>query len=144
MVMRSLPTWGFARVSQGIIERLKTEIAGAKFVEKLFNPSNKNKGTTTTSTADQSGDGTGDSSGNCKLDISDILQPKKKAKKAGGAKAKAKAKSRAANGPEPEYDDIAGADAAMSLEHGAERPRWWVDDMLLSLMHAAGGSSSRS
>ena len=138
MVMRTLPTWGFAKASQGVIERLKTEITGAKFVEKLFASSNK-RGTTTTTT-DENGDGDSSSAG--KLDISDILQPKKKAKKTGsGVKGKAKAKSRA-NGPEPEYDDVTGADAAVPLEHGAERPRWWVDDMLLSLVHAAGGSLS--
>ena len=141
MVMRTLPTWGFAKSSPGVIERLKTEIAGAKFVEKLFTATTR-KGTTTST--DQNSDGNGASENLSKLDISDILQPKKKAKKTGaGVKAKAKAKGRAGPaGPEAEYDDVAGADAAVPLEHGAERPRWWVDDMLLSLVHAAGGSLS--
>lgn len=127
---RPLPAFGFAKFHASVIERLKTEIAGAKFVEKL---GSKKRAAAQVSSA-ASGPGRADTED--KFDVTDILQPKKKARKA-STKAKAKAKPRGA-GDAPEGD----VEMAVAQEFG-ERPRWWIDDVLCCMIHAAGGALPR-
>ena len=105
-----------------ILNRLLTEIKGAPFVNKLSGTGKPNKKTS---------QGSDQPSGSGAVDVSELLHPKKKARKA--AKAKAKSKIGVTDGVAAEEVDLE------VFVEGATRPRWWVDDLIGCLQHAAGG-----
>ena len=123
-----------------MINRLLTEIAGARFVDKLAGGGNKRPTTR-------------DASDGSALDVNELLQPKKKARKASAPKRRAAPKGAAASAarvPTESKDDIE-ADVEMSVNGQASddatahsRARWWVDDLLSCLVHAAGGATTTS
>ena len=116
-----MPQWMFTKHLPAVVDRLKTEIGGAPFVAKIFQ-----------ATADRSNAKSTDSA---VVDVNDLLVPKKKKQRATSkAKSKAKAKAAAANTDEIE-DDIT---ADVPQAGGAARKRWWVDDVLSAMIHAAG------
>lgn len=130
---RALPYFSFSKQQQSVIERVKVEVcAGAKFVEKLFAKQQKQ------------GQAQGQHGSDEKLDVSEILNPRKKQRKNSAgpknkAQAKAKAKARASGDAADEEDADALASAVSLGDFGSERARWWIDDMLCSIVHAAGG-----
>ena len=129
LTARALPPFSFGKSQPQIIERIKTEIAGAQFVDKIAPPKKR-----VTEEDDAKG-----------MDIQDLLQPKKKAKKAAGkAKAKASAKAAACPGEDAEDEQGKARAAAIVSEFGSERARWWIDDVIFCLSHAAGGFSATS
>ena len=121
LTARALPPFSFGKHSPQIIERIKTEATGAQFIDKIGPPKKR----------------TSDDDANSKgMDIQELLQPKKKAKK----KAKAKSQPKAAACPGDDMEDEQGkARATVVTEFGSERDRWWIDDVIFSLSHAAGG-----
>ena len=109
-----------------ILNRLLTEIKGAPFVTKVSGSGKASK----------KAQGNDRTSGAGAVDISDLLHPKKKARKA-SAKSKAKAAAKKEDtAPEAEVDVEVAIDGP---DGGATRARWWVDDLIGCLQHAAGG-----
>ena len=109
-----------------ILNRLLTEIKGAPFVTKVSGSGKASK----------KAQGNDKTSGAGAVDISDLLHPKKKARKA-SAKSKAKAAAKKDDtAPEAEVDVEVAIDGP---DGGATRARWWVDDLIGCLQHAAGG-----
>ena len=124
------PSFMFSKHLPSVIERLKTEIHGASFVEKITKQINQK--------LKQHQPKQEDDQEEQKLDIGDVLQPKKKK-----ARGKGKAKAKAAATPVADDMDDKPDEAPVQMKHadiGSERTRWWVDDMLSSLIHAAGGT----
>ena len=125
---RKLPDFLFSRHLPDVLNRVLTEIAGAPFVLRA------NKRKSAPSTAEP---GTDDV-----VDINDLLSaPKKKARRTGGAKSKAKAKPKASSEASAvDTTDVvmAGGDTSEATE-GSSRARWWIDDVIACLAHAAGG-----
>ena len=117
----ALPEWVFTRHMPSLIERLRTELGGATFAAKIFKTSSSaavNKDTD-----------------NEVVDVTDLLVPKKKKRTNPKAKAKGKAKA-AAQADDEENPDEVLADVQQSS--GCSRKRWWIDDVLAALIHAAG------
>ena len=130
----ALPTFAFGKHLPLVIERIKTEIAGARFVEKISNKQQlKKKQNQTSQETDP------------KLDINDVLNPRKRRK--GGA-AKAKAKARPTNtrdgGEEEGQAEIESTVTVGAADYAVERARWWIDDLLGCVVHSAGGVLSSS
>lgn len=116
-----MPEFMFVKHMPKEIDRLRTEVNGASFGFKV----NKAKGTKNSSNADDEGNET--------INVHDLLQPAKKKRKTAAKKApKAKAKSQAE--PEEAQQIFADVDVGMS----GTRKRWWIDDVLSCLIHAAG------
>ena len=108
------------------VERLRTEVAGAPFTLKLFREKpDKRK-----------------SDGDDCVALGDLLQPKKKAR---AAKRKAVPKPKAAVGASSatETKEELEQDVVDHI-YGSSRQRWWVDDLLSCLIHAAGTSDQCS
>ena len=126
---RRLPDFAFGKHMPDLITRVLTEISGAPFVRQAAAASsNKSKRASQMAQASST------------VDVNDLLQPKKKARKVAKAKAKSKATNEA-DTPMAALDDdvqMQAADAAGD-EGGSSRPRWWIDDVLGCLAHAAGG-----
>ena len=128
--LRSLPDFMFSKNLPDVIGRVLTEIAGAPFI-KQASSSAKGKRSTAAASATE-GEGT--------LDVSDLLHPKKKTKRVAKRKAAPKASTQG---------DAAPASAAeleedVTMNDGQDgqssRARWWIDDVLSCIAHAAGGS----
>ena len=137
--VRKLPEFAFAKHMPDVMNRILTEIAGAPFL-KQASGAGKSKRAAPATAAGSSEATTG------AVDINDLLQPKKKAKRAAGAKRKAgKSGAQQEDASNVAIDDLQ-QDVAMQGENGDEgiatRPRWWVDDVLGCLAHAAGGAQS--
>ena len=123
--------WIFAKHAPALIDRLKTEVGGATFAAKIF------KTTAKRGKAEEADD----MSAAMAIDVNELLNPKKRKRAAGKAKAKsaAKAKSQAKKksaGAEDENPDDVLAD--IDDGSGCSRKRWWVDDVLCAVIHAAG------
>ena len=101
------------------VERLRTEIGGAPFAAKMFKEKPKRS-----ADADETA-----------VSLQDLLQPKKKART---AKRKA-APKQSSGASKPETLDEVEADV-VDKAFGSSRKRWWIDDLLGSLIHAAGAS----
>ena len=115
-----LPEWIFSKYAPALIERLKTEIGGASFAVKIFKPTDKAPQDAAT------------------VDVNDLLAPAKKRKRtAPKAKGKAAARSRQTDtGDSKENAETVLADVAEGS--GCSRKRWWLDDVLAAMIHAAG------
>ena len=99
------------------VERLRTEIGGAPFTAKMFRDKPKRS-----ADADEAA-----------VSLQDLLQPKKRARTA-----KRKAAPKPSSGPsKPETLDEVEADV-VDKAFGSSRKRWWIDDLLGCLIHAAG------
>lgn len=116
-----MPEFIFVKHMPKEIDRLRTEVNGASFGFKV----NKTKGAKKCSNADDDG-------GNDTINVQDLLQPKKKRKTTAKKAPKAKAKSQA----EPEEAQQIFAD--VDVGGSGTRKRWWIDDVLSCLIHAAG------
>ena len=112
------------------MNRLLTEIKGAPFVEKMAGGSKASKKKTA---------GAGEEEATA-VDVNELLQPKKKRKM---PKRKAAPKSTA--GPQESAADVQEEVVLGDADDSAAptRPRWWVDDLLGCLEHAAGSSLLR-
>lgn len=93
-----------------IFERLKAPVAGAPWVNKVFRSGDTKK----TSVASN---------------------PSAKPKAKGKAKAKAKSASKAANS-----EDVSNVVEDIQMDHADRRARWWLDDLIACLLHAAQGA----
>ena len=118
-----IPEWTMQKHVPAVIDRLRTEIGGATFASKIFKTSSK-------------GDKSKEQAAEAAVDINDLLVPKKKKRVTGGAKGKAKAKARA--GSHDDKENIESILADVQQTGGVARERWWIDDVLAALVHAAG------
>ena len=113
-----------------LINRIVTAVAGAPFVDRVT----ASKATKQTGTDAEKTPATA-------IDVNELLQPKKRARKTTTApKRKAAAKSKAQIETENAMqlrEDVVMTDGHNS-SGGVSRPRWWVDDLLCCLAHAAG------
>ena len=117
-----MPDWIFTKHMPAIIGRLKTEVGGASFVAKIFKPA-------ASARAQASSDGAA-------LDVNELLAPKKRKRATSKPKAKGKAaKSRATDEDREDADQVL---ADVEEGSGFSRRRWWIDDLLSALIHAAG------
>ena len=117
-----LPEWILAKHQPAVIDRLKTEIGGAAFASKIL------KGSRPTVAGASASDGV--------VDVSELLQPKKKSKKSSTkAKAKSSGKKTGVADARENPDDLT-ADVAEA--EGCIRKRLWLDDLLTALINAAG------
>ena len=117
----ALPEWIFTKHMPSLIERLRTELGGATFAAKIFKTSSSaavNKDTD-----------------NEVVDVTDLLVPKKKKRSNPKAKAKGKAKAATADDDKENPDEVL---ADVQQSSGCSRKRWWIDDVLAALIHAAG------
>ena len=115
-----LPEWIFAKHQPAVIDRLKTEIGGAAFASKIL------KGSRPTVAGASASDGI--------VDVSELLQPKKKSKKSSTkAKAKSSGKKTGVADARANPDDLT-ADVAEA--EGCIRKRLWLDDLLTALINA--------
>ena len=155
MVSPAGPACGFcfAKHSPDVLNRVLTEVAGAPFIKSAAAAAERKA---KRAAADQN---TGASSLPTAVDVSDLLQPKKKARRnapkgrAAKAKAKASASASGAGGDvEMSVQDMEG-DVSIAMPatgedddegNGSSRPRWWIDDVLSCLAYAAGGSLARA
>ena len=152
---RVLPDFAFAKHSPEIIDRIVTQIAGATFVTRVVNQGrgggNKRgagSGAASSSNAPDGADGAGECAERV-VDVTELLQPKKKARK-GAAKRKAAAKPKSGAKPPAQTADDLLADIAIGDgdgdgedEHRPTRSRVWLDDLIGCLSHAAGGILSK-
>ncbi|CAE7405505.1 unnamed protein product, partial [Symbiodinium necroappetens] len=116
-----MPEWTLTKHVPGIVDRLRTEIGGASFAGKLFKPP-------ASARAQASSDGTA-------LDVSELLAPKKRKRATSKPKAKGKAaKNRATDEDAEDVDQLL---ADVDEGSGCTRRRWWIDDLLSALIHAA-------
>ena len=112
-----------------------TEVAGAPFLKHAAGGAKGKR------SAKQ---GDGDSSAITSVDVNELLQPaKKKARRA--PKGKAKPSKVADAGPEANAQSLAEdimmqADDDADEEGASTRARWWIDDMIACMVHAAGGA----
>ena len=113
-----------------------TEVAGAPFLKQAAGGAKGKR------SAKQ---GDGDSSAITSVDVNELLQPaKKKARRA--PKGKAKPSKVADAGPEANAQSLAEdiimmqADDDADEEGASTRARWWIDDMIACMVHAAGGA----
>ena len=147
---RQLPEFMFGKHLPDVVNRVLTEVAGAPFLKQAVAASSKGKRAASTAAGNQAGQD-GQAAVVPAVDINELLQPKKKARK--GPKRKAAPASAAQGGDTPNTDpatleslqeDVCMAPAGNVGEGGevATRARWWIDDMLGCLAHAAGGASS--
>ena len=115
------PPAAFAKHNPSLFEILKTPIAGAAWVNKLFK---KRKGATS-------------AAGDVLPEADAGVQPdaKRKSKAKGKAKAKAKSKAGLAGDDNIEDKDLVVQD--MKMELADCRPKWWLDDLIGCLLHAA-------
>ena len=121
-----MPEWTFTKHVPGIVDRLRTEIGGASFAGKLFKPP-------ASARAQASSDGT-------TLDVSELLAPKKRKRATSKPKAKGKAaKNRATDEDAEDVDQLL---ADVDEGSGCTRRRWWIDDLLSALIHAAGSRAT--
>ncbi|CAE7240553.1 unnamed protein product, partial [Symbiodinium sp. CCMP2456] len=117
-----MPDWIFAKHQPAIIDRLKAEIGGAAFASKILKGSRRpiEEGTS-----------------EAVVDVSELLQPKKKSKKASSSKAKAKASGKR-NAVSDTKENAEELTADVNEVEGCTRKRWWLDDLLTALINAAG------
>ena len=125
----------FVKHMPQIIDRLRTDVAGAVFVEKLAQARMK---ALQQAAASNAMDDHADNQAKIQ-DINDLLHPKKRAKKSQQPKRKAAAKKSAQAPAATAAEDELEADINVD-GLGTTRNRWWIDDVLLGLAHAAGGS----
>ena len=123
-----LPEFGFAKHQPAVIERLKVEIGGSGNVANFCNKVCK-----TRKSKDKDKE-----SELAAMSLTDLLQPKKK-KRVGGAKAKAAPKAAASS---EAAEGAATIQADVAQAGGTSRKRWWIDDLLACLVHAAGDLST--
>ena len=119
----ALPEWIFTKHLPGVIERMRTEIGGGTFAAKIFKPSSSASASNKAPDAEV-------------MDVTELLVPKKKKKATPKSKAKGKAKAVGTQGDDQENVDGVLADVQQS--GGCTRKRWWIDDVLAALIHAAG------
>ncbi|CAE7444488.1 unnamed protein product [Symbiodinium sp. CCMP2592] len=117
-----MPEWTFTKHMPAIIDRLKTEVGGASFVTKIFKPA-------ASARAQANSDG-------ATLDVNELLAPKKRKRATSKPKAKGKAARNRATDDDREDADQVLADVEEGC--GCSRKRWWIDDLLSALIHAAG------
>ena len=118
----AVPEFAFPKQASKEIERLRTEIGGAAFASKIFKPEKSKK-----SKADES-----------VVALSDLLQPPKKKQRA-APKAGKKAAAKAKPGDNSQQESTTDIMADVEQTTGVNRKRWWIDDVLAALIHAAGG-----
>lgn len=114
-----LPEFAFSKHSAETIERLKTEIGGnvaASFCNRVCGKKRQAK-------EEELG----------ALSLQELLQPKKKKRSA-----KAKAQPKAATSPDVPQESSDSIKADVQQTGGVARKRWWIDDLLACLIHAAG------
>ena len=104
------------------VDRIRTEIGGAPFMTKIFKEKSKKA-----QTEDEA-----------VVSLADLLHPKKKARTVPKRKAAAKSVAGSSQGIRENVDDV----QADIVDHtyGSSRRRWWLDDLLACLLHAAGAS----
>ena len=117
-----IPEFIFTKHMAKEIDRLRTEVAGATFGFKI----SKSR-----ASRDSKAENEDEMSA---LSLQELLQPKKK-RKTMAKKAAAKPKAKATT---MEAEDVEEIFADVEVGNSGSRKRWWIDDVLSALIHAAG------